>query len=87
MQTAWKTAIDPVLAQPMSQGSILKSVKLASGANVINHLLGRTLQGWVPVRFHGSWAQIFDTQDVNKMPQLTLQLTTSAAVTIDLFVF
>jgi hypothetical protein len=87
MQTKWASQLNPVLELPWSTGVLLKNVVLASGSNTINHKLARNLQGWVPVRFHGGFAQIYDTQDTNTMPSLTLMLTASAGVTVDLLVF
>lgn len=87
LQTKWSSQLNPVIALPWSSGVLLKSVVLASGANIINHKLGRKLQGWIPVRFHGAWAQIYDTQDTNTMSDLTLNLVASGAVTVDLLVF
>jgi hypothetical protein len=86
LQTQWATQINPLLSNPISNGAILKSVVLASGANVINHKLGRTLQGWFIVR-QRSTAAVYDTQDSNTIPDLTLNLTSSHAVTVDLYVF
>lgn len=87
LQTLWAAQLDPVIKQPFTQGLLIKSVALASGANVVNHKLGRKLQGWVVTRYRGAAASIFDTQDVNPTPALTLTLNSSAAVTVDLYVF
>lgn len=87
LQTTWSTQLNPLLAQPISSGQILKSVVLASGANIINHKLSRKLQGWFLVRVHNNFAQIYDTQDSNLTPQLTLLLNASTGVTVDIFVF
>jgi hypothetical protein len=86
LQTQWASQLNPVLTNPFLQGRVLKSVVLASGANVVNHGLGRKLQGWVPVRLRAS-ATLYDTQDTNTSPALTLNLTASAAVTVDIYVF
>jgi hypothetical protein len=86
-QTTWATFIEPTLNSPLATPTFLKNVTLASGTNTVNHKLGAKLQGWFPVRYHGSWAQIYDTQDTNLTPALTLTLVASAAVTIDLMVF
>jgi len=86
MQTAWATQLNPLIANPICNGKVLKNVELSSGANVINHLLGRKLQGWILTRQRSS-ATIYDTQDANKFPELTLQLTSSAAVVVDIYVF
>lgn len=86
IQSTWSTILNPIIAQPFNSGVILKSVKLVSGSNTINHKLGRDLQGWVIIRQRAS-ATVYDTQDSNTNPSLTLLLTASAPVTVDLLVF
>jgi hypothetical protein len=82
----WQTILNPIVDAPTSKPSILKSVSLASGSNTINHLLGRSLQGWAIVRQRAA-ATVYDTQDANPTPALTLNLTASAPVVVDLLVF
>lgn len=86
LQTSWATELNPLLANVLSNGSLLKRVVLTSGANVVNHKLGRKLQGWFITRKNAS-ADIYDTQDTNATPALTLTLNCSAAVTVDIYVF
>lgn len=86
MQTAWAEQLDPLIRRPPNNSSILKNVALVTGANVINHGLGRPLQGWTIIRQRAG-ATVYDTQDSNTMPALTLQLVASAPVTVDLEVF
>ncbi len=86
LQTKWSSQINPVINSPTNNGSILQNVTLSTGANIINHLLGRKLQGWQIIRQRAS-ASIYDTQDTNQMPTLTLLLTSSATVVVDLYVF
>lgn len=86
MQNTWAQQLNPIIANPIISGNILQNVVLAVGSNVINHKLGKKLQGWYIVRKRGS-ADIYDTQDSNQMPQLTLTLTSDAVVTVDLAVF
>lgn len=78
--------LNPILRNPLTNTSILKEISLTTGSNTINHLLGKKLQGWYIVR-QRSAASIFDTQDSNPQPQLTLTLTTSADVVCDVAVF
>ena len=85
-QTQWATQLDPIISNPLTSSIILKNVSLAAGTNVINHKLGRTLQGWNPTRVRAA-ATIYDLQDTNQTPQLTLVLVASAPVIIDLAVF
>lgn len=78
--------MDPVLANPSLNSSILANVSLVNGSTTINHGLGRPLQGWRIVRINGS-ASVYDTQNNNPQPALTLLLTSSAAVEVSLEVF
>jgi hypothetical protein len=86
MQTSWASELNPVLANPLVQGQLLKSVSLVAGQNIVNHKLGRALQGWVVTRIRAS-ATLYDQQDANKTPGLTLVLQASAPVVVDLYVF
>ena len=86
MQTNWAQQLNPVIQNPSLKSLILPSIQLVTGSNTINHLLGRKLQGWRIVR-QRALASIFDTQDSNTMPSLTLQLTSSAPVVCDIEVF
>lgn len=87
LQTNWAQQLDPVIAQPLNSGLILENVPLKTGPNVINHKLGRKLQGWSIVRMIGSFVQVYDTQDSNQMPSLTLNLNSSGTGTVNLLVF
>lgn len=71
---------------PLLAGKILEKVVLSASSNTIRHTLGRTLKGWFIVRQRAS-ATIYDTQDSNTTPEVTLKLTASAGVTVDIYVF
>lgn len=86
LQTNWISKLNPVLANPTNQTSILKNITLRTGSNTVNHLLSRPLQGWIVVRRDGP-ATIYDKQASNQTPELTLVLVASAPVTISLEVF
>lgn len=86
MQTAWATELDPVLRNPLTSGNLLKSVELVTGSNSVNHKLGRKLQGWLVIRKRAI-SEIYDAQDTCPTPALTLQLVSSANVTVDLYCF
>ena len=86
MQVTWANALDPIIANPLIKGQMLLSVALSNGTTVINHKLRRKLQGWMIVGINGA-AQVYDNQATNQMPQLTLSLTSNAAVTANLWVF
>lgn len=86
LQTKWKSILDPVLANSLCLTTVLPNIKLVPGTNVINHLLGRKLLGWIVIRIDGI-ATLYDTQDLNQHQDLTLMLVCSAGVTVTLEVF
>ena len=86
MQTKWATQLDPIIANPILNGTQLKSVSLVTGTNTVNHLLGKKLSGWIVTRIRAS-ATLYDTQDTNQTPQLTLVLVASAPCVVDLLVY
>lgn len=86
MQNQWGSILDPVVAHPLLGGYILNGVTLQAGANPINHKLGKPLTGWYIVRLRGP-ASIYDTQDTNSTPAVTLDLVSSALVNCDIYVF
>lgn len=86
IQTKWKSLIDPILGNPLIDGRLIKGVNLINGTTIINHLLGRDLVGYIIVGINGI-AEIFDNQASNQTPDLTLSLTSNAAVTVNLWVF
>lgn len=83
----WRSALNPALANELVQGRPLTNVSLTAGQNVINHGLGRALVGWFPTRLRDQATWIYDTQDTNSMPQLTLVLWAADAINVDLWVF
>ena len=78
--------LNPLFDTPILGGIVLTNISLASGANTINHKLGKKLSGWLIVRQRAS-ASIYDTQDTNQTPELTLKLNSSAAVVVDIYCF
>jgi len=81
--TKWAAILNPLLAKPTNNASIIKNVVLVSGNNKIPHLLGRTQQGWWLVDVNGV-ANIYRNQPLNAE---YLYLSSSAAVTVSLGVF
>lgn len=86
VQNTWSQRINPLIRNPSLQSLILPQVALTRGTNTINHRLGRKLTGWRIVRLRGD-SFIYDKQDENQMPELTLILETTAAVTVDIECF
>lgn len=85
-QNKWATILDKVVVNPIINGQQLNDIVLKTGPNVINHKLGRKLQGWYVVGQNGP-ASIYDTQASNQLPALTLNLTSDADVTIAIWVY
>jgi hypothetical protein len=85
-QTRWANILNPIIDSPTTNPVILKDVQLSTGNNSVNHKLGRKLQGWQICRQRAA-ATIYDRQDDNQAPQLTLLLVASAPVVVDLVVF
>lgn len=79
-------ALAPLLGNQVLLGVLLAGIVLKAGVNSVNHTLGRKLTGWTIVRQRAE-AQLWDTQDSNPTPNLTLSLNSTAAVTVDLYVF
>ena len=86
LQTRWRSILNPLLSNPTNNVSVLKNVSLKTGTNVVNTLLDQKLQGWFIVR-QRSAGSIYDQQDSNQSPELTLILVSSADVSVDLAVF
>jgi hypothetical protein len=86
MSTKWAAILNPVLQNPLNQASILKNISLSAGANIVPHMLGAALQGWYIIRQRAP-SQIYDTQDSNPTPAITLTLQASTPVVVDLAVF
>jgi len=86
LQTSWANQINPLLSNPANSSIILKNVKLVTGSNTINTTLGKTLTGWIIIR-QRSAASIYDDQDNNQKPTLSLVLVSSAPTVIDLEVY
>ena len=78
--------LNPVFDTPTLAGNLLQNVVLTAGDNSINHKLGRNLIGWQITRLRAA-STIYDTQDTNKSPNLTLTLNSSAPVSVDIYVF
>jgi len=86
MQTKWAAILNVLLGNPSLDSVILEDISLKSGANVINHTLGRALQGWRIIRINGA-ATIYDQQKQNQTPDLTLVVVSNIAVVVSLEVF
>ena len=83
--TKWSSELNPLLANPLNNSQILENVVLIDGTNVINHKLGRVMQGWFIIDQNAA-ASIYRVP-TSPFNNLTLTLSSSAAVTVNIGVF
>ena len=74
-------------ACPLLDGHLLTEVSLASGDNDIDHKLGRAIKGWVVTRYREATANVYEKISANKNTGSLLKLNSSAATTVDIWVF
>jgi hypothetical protein len=88
LQNNIQNSINPMVSKIQNDSTQLISVSLLAGQNnIINHTLNRILNGWSIVRMRSVAAKIYDTQDNNPSPNLTLWLTPDVNVTVDILVY
>jgi len=78
----WAATLNPIVANPILSGRSV-TAKLITGTNTVNHGLGRMMQGWFVTDVNGI-ATLYRSQPLN---DLTLTLTCSAPVTVNLWVY
>lgn len=83
MQTQWASYINPLLDNPLTNGIFLPNISLVTGANVINHLLGRKMQGWILSDINAA-VTVFRSAPFNN---LTLTLTASGPAVVNIYGF
>lgn len=82
IQSAISDAVNPITRKLLVDGIYLEDLALSSGANTVDHKLGRELRGWIVCR-RSNAETIYDTAS----DRTTLSLTASGAVTVSLWVF
>lgn len=80
MQSKWGSILNPIIANPLTNPSILQNVQLNAGINVINHKLGKKQQGWF-ISDIDNPSVIYRAQPLNDST-LTLNSSASAIVTL-----
>lgn len=83
MQSTWSAALNPVLSNPTTNPGIITNQVLVTGMNVINHKLGKKMQGWVITDINAA-ITVYRSQPFN---DLTLTLVASAPGVVSLEVF
>lgn len=79
----WAQALNPIIANPIANTRIIPNQVLINGVTVINHGLGRLMQGWFLVDINGA-STIYRSAP---MSDRILTLTSSAIVTVNIGVF
>lgn len=83
MQDRWASELDPILRNILVNGLLVDNITIKSGANVINHRLGRKPQGYIIADINAA-VTLYRSQPFNN---LTLTLTSNGNATISLWVF
>jgi len=83
LQTNWISKLNPLLGNILANGNFLPDVSLINGVTVINHKLGRMMQGWIIADVNVG-ASIYRSAPLNDK---TLTLTSGAACVVSLWVF
>lgn len=79
----WAATLNPVIANPLLQGNLIQNIALINGNNIINHGLNRMQIGWFIVDQNAT-ALFYRIASFNSK---TLNLNSSGAVTVSLWVF
>lgn len=82
-ENRWASQLNPILANPVTNVSILKNINLVTGVNVINHFLGQIQQGWF-ITDTNAGVTVHRSADFNN---LTLTLTSSGPAKVNIGVF
>lgn len=83
LQTRYRSVLNPLLALPISNASFLTDIDLINGTTIVNHKLGRKMQGWVVTDVNAA-ATIYRAMPLNDK---TLTLVSNAACTVSLMVY
>lgn len=79
--------LSQITAPFLLDGRLLENVQLLTGApNLIEHKLGRKPLGFLVVRKRAQ-ADVWDNQDANVFKDRSIDLRSSANVTVDIYVF
>ncbi len=84
LQSNIENAVSPLVSASQNDSTILSGIVLVAGqVNRINHTLNKPLTKWIAIRVKGE-CRLWDSQDANSEPHLTLFLHTDTDVSVDL---
>lgn len=81
-----KETVDQLLSAPLLRGKQLTDLPLNSGTTLVTHQLGRVPQGYIITGQSGP-ANISRSAQAARTPEQQISLQSSAAVTVDLWVY
>ena len=76
-------SLNPILSNAILSGKPIQNYNLVNGVTIINHGLGRMMQGWF-LTDQNAAASIYRSAPLNSS---TLTLTSNAAVTVNIWCF
>lgn len=79
----WAQVLNPIMNAPLNNVQIISNYSFKTGTNIINHGLGRLMQGWFLIDPEGT-GTVFRAAPLNAS---TLTLTSSADFTSSIGVF
>ena len=84
LQTKWKSTLDPLLANPSNNSSIVSNIVLVANVpKTINHYLGQQMTGWKVIDINAN-ANVWRTQPMNNTT-ITLQASANCVINIEVF--
>lgn len=85
VQDAVNFVFQDISSKTILDGRVITDV-LVNGSKLINHLLGRKLQGYLIISKDAN-ADVWDSQSTNTTPAVSLILNSSGPVKVNLWVF
>ena len=86
LQSHIKTALNPLLELPISDGILIKGLSIETTDTRVNHGLGREYEGFIITRLKSN-SVIFESSSTNDTPDRTIILKASATATADIYFF
>ncbi len=86
-QSSTNAVFADIVNREILDGILLRDIPLLTGqTNLVNHKLQRKAVGYIVVRNNAN-SVVYDSQDTNDHPNLSLALLCSADTTVSLWVF
>lgn len=86
LQSHIKTALNPLLELPISDGILIKGLSIETADTRVNHGLGREYEGFIITRLQSN-AVIYESSTINGDKNLFILLKGSGAATADIYFF